>query len=112
MEKIYAVIKNSVVENTVIADEAKIVELFHPKADAVIEVTEATSPASIGFSYKNGKFIPPSPFKSWTLNENTGLWDAPTPRPKLEPGQYCDWDEEALSWTVADIPIMEDSTDK
>ena len=36
--------------------------------------------ASIGFTYNQtlDAFIPPKPFDSWTLNETTCLWEAPT----------------------------------
>lgn len=54
--------------------------------------------AGIGFSYDKTRdaFIPPKPFESWILNEETCLWDAPTPRP--EDGKDYTWDEATLSW--------------
>ena len=53
--------------------------------------------ASIGFSYDEERdaFIPPKPFSSWVLDEETCLWGAPIPNP--ENGKYF-WDEETLSW--------------
>jgi hypothetical protein len=41
--------------------------------------------AGIGYIYNEtlDAFIPPKPFDSWVLNEETCLWDAPTPRPEL-----------------------------
>jgi hypothetical protein len=53
--------------------------------------------AGIGYTYdaERDAFIPPQPFPSWTLNEDTCLWDAPTPYPGGEP-HY--WDEETLTW--------------
>ena len=41
-------------------------------------------------------FIPPKPFASWTLNEDTCLWDAPTPYP--EDGKLYQWEEASTSW--------------
>jgi hypothetical protein len=41
-------------------------------------------------------FIPPKPFNSWTLNEETCLWEAPTPMP--QDGTIYIWDEITLSW--------------
>tara|TARA_R110002153_G_scaffold59758_1_gene162843 strand:- start:861 stop:1154 length:294 start_codon:yes stop_codon:yes gene_type:complete len=37
--------------------------------------------AGIGFTYDRtlDAFIPPKPYASWTLNEDTCLWDAPEP---------------------------------
>ena len=39
--------------------------------------------AGIGFTYDAGRdaFIPPKPFASWTLDEATLVWSAPTPKP-------------------------------
>ena len=54
--------------------------------------------AGIGFTYDRTKdaFIPPKPFASWTLNEDTCLWDAPTSMPT--DGKFYDWDETTTSW--------------
>lgn len=54
--------------------------------------------AGIGYTYdaERDAFIPPSPFPSWTLNEDTCLWDAPTPYP--DDGKPYHWDEETLTW--------------
>ena len=54
--------------------------------------------AGIGFTYdaQRDAFIPPKPFASWVLNEDTCLWDAPTPMPT--DGKIYQWDEQSLSW--------------
>jgi hypothetical protein len=54
--------------------------------------------AGIGFTYdpQRDAFIPPKPFASWLLNEDTCLWDPPTPKP--DNGESYYWDESALSW--------------
>jgi hypothetical protein len=54
--------------------------------------------AGIGFTYDRTKdaFIPPKPFASWTLNEDTCLWDAPTSMPT--DGKFYEWDESTTSW--------------
>lgn len=51
--------------------------------------------AGIGFTYDITKdaFIPPQPFTSWSLNDDTCLWEAPIPYPT--DGAYYTWDEEA-----------------
>ena len=41
-------------------------------------------------------FIAPQPFDSWTLNETTCQWEAPTPKPDDE-NLYM-WDESTTSW--------------
>ena len=55
--------------------------------------------AGIGFKYDNAldAFIPPKPYASWDLNEDTCLWEAPTPMP-VEEGKFFAWDEDTLSW--------------
>jgi len=54
--------------------------------------------AGIGYSYdaELDAFIPPKPFESWLLNEETGTWDAPIPMP--EDDKIYRWDEEAGNW--------------
>jgi hypothetical protein len=54
--------------------------------------------AGIGYAYDpvRDAFIPPKPFASWLLNEDTCLWDAPTPMP--QDGKIYDWDEATTSW--------------
>ncbi len=54
--------------------------------------------AGIGFTYDSVRdaFIPPQPFNSWTLNEDTCLWDSPVPYP-TDDLRYS-WDEDTLAW--------------
>ena len=54
--------------------------------------------AGIGFTYDRTKdaFIPPKSFASWTLNEETCLWDAPISMPT--DGKFYEWDETTTSW--------------
>ena len=54
--------------------------------------------AGIGFTYDREKdaFIPPQPFASWILDEETCLWNAPVAHPN--DGKAYKWDEETLSW--------------
>ena len=54
--------------------------------------------AGIGYTYDpvNDVFYAPQPFASWTLNQTTWLWEAPTPYP-LD-GKVYDWDETTTSW--------------
>jgi hypothetical protein len=56
--------------------------------------------AGVGYTYDATRdaFIPPQPFPSWTLNESTCLWDAPTPMPT--DGKFYYWDEPTTSWVV------------
>jgi hypothetical protein len=54
--------------------------------------------AGIGYTYDSGRdaFIPPQQFASWTLNETSCIWEAPTPRPT--DGKVYAWDEAQLAW--------------
>lgn len=53
--------------------------------------------AGIGYTYDpvRDAFIPPKPYQSWLLNEETCRWFAPVPIP--EGGAYL-WDESTTSW--------------
>lgn len=57
--------------------------------------------AGIGYTYDDQRdaFIPPQPFSSWTLNEDTCLWNAPVPMPT--DGQLYQWDENTSSWVIS-----------
>ena len=54
--------------------------------------------AGIGYSYNEAldAFIPPKPFASWVLNEETCRWDAPVPYPS--DGLIYTWNEELGDW--------------
>lgn len=54
--------------------------------------------AGVGYTYDatRNAFIPPKPFDSWVLNEQTCLWDAPTSMP-IDDKKY-QWDELTTSW--------------
>jgi hypothetical protein len=54
--------------------------------------------AGIGYTFDAGRdaFIPPKPFNSWNLNEDTCLWEAPTPYPA--DGKMYRWDEDTTAW--------------
>jgi hypothetical protein len=54
--------------------------------------------AGIGYSYDyvRDAFIPPKPYASWTLNEDTCLWDAPVAYP--DDGKSYSWDEATTNW--------------
>ena len=54
--------------------------------------------ASIGYSYDEDRdaFIPPQPFPSWVLDEDTCRWEAPVARPTDD--KLYNWDEESQQW--------------
>jgi hypothetical protein len=60
--------------------------------------------AGIGFTYDRVKdaFIPPKPeYASWTLNDETCLWQAPVPMP--DDGKIYEWVESTTSWNEITI---------
>lgn len=54
--------------------------------------------AGIGYTYdtQNDVFYAPKPYPSWTLNESTWTWEAPTPMPT--DGKIYQWDESSQNW--------------
>ena len=54
--------------------------------------------AAIGsiFNAEKDAFYSPQPFPSWTLNQNTFVWEPPIPQPAPPPLTF--WNEEAGSW--------------
>lgn len=54
--------------------------------------------AGIGYTYDPNRdaFIPPKPFESWLLNEDTCNWESPIPYP--DDGKRYVWNEEIKNW--------------
>tara|TARA_R100001086_G_C11639870_1_gene204239 strand:- start:65 stop:457 length:393 start_codon:yes stop_codon:yes gene_type:complete len=54
--------------------------------------------AGIGYTYNENKdaFIPPKPYSSWTLNDDTCRWEAPVAYP--DDGKDYRWNEETTNW--------------
>ena len=54
--------------------------------------------AGIGYTYDSQRdaFIPPKPYPSWNLNEETCRWDAPVAMP-IDEKKYS-WDEATTNW--------------
>lgn len=56
--------------------------------------------AGVGFAYDKERdaFIPPKPFNSWVLNEDSCLWEAPISMPEVD-GPYA-WNEDLQQWIL------------
>jgi hypothetical protein len=54
--------------------------------------------AGVGYTYDSTRdaFIPPQPYNSWTLNEDTCQYDSPIPHP-IDDNMY-EWNEDTLTW--------------
>jgi len=59
--------------------------------------------AGIGYSYDyvRDAFIPPKPYASWAMNEETCLWDAPISYPT--DGKIYRWDENTQQWVETGV---------
>jgi hypothetical protein len=76
---------------------------IHYKSDCITHSKDQSKAlrknyAGIGYTYDESRnaFIPPKPYPSWALNEDTCLWDAPTARP--DDGKIYTWNEDTTSW--------------
>ena len=56
--------------------------------------------AGIGYTYDETRdaFIPPQPYASWLLDDDSCLWEAPVPYP--DDGEQYQWDEAAGEWVA------------
>lgn len=54
--------------------------------------------AGLGYTYDATRdaFVPPNSYQSWSLNENTCLWESPVPYPT--DGKRYTWDEATTNW--------------
>ena len=61
--------------------------------------------AGIGFQYDQSRdaFIPPKPFNSWILNEDSCRWESPIPYPQ-DNNKYS-WNEQTKSWDLIEDNI-------
>ena len=59
--------------------------------------------AGIGFSYDSERdaFIPPKPYASWVLDEDSCLWTAPIMYPA--DNKVYEWDEITITWKESTI---------
>ena len=59
--------------------------------------------AGIGYTYDSVRdaFYTPQPYASWTLNEDTCIWEPPVARP--DDDKYYNWDEDNTAWVETEI---------
>ena len=86
----------NIVVNCIVADA----EFVATQTDKTYVEYNDTKPAGIGYTYDEARdaFIPPKPYPSWILNEDTCRWEAPIPYPN--DGVMYSWDEEAGDWVA------------
>ena len=61
--------------------------------------------AGTGFTYDKTRdaFIPPKPHESWTLNEQSCLWEPPVAMPTN--GKRYSWNEDAQNWVEVEPAV-------
>ena len=98
----FAKVNNGIVEQVIVAE----LEFFQTFVDSSPGEWIQTSYngnirknyAGIGYTYDSGRdaFIPPKPYPSWTLVEETCQWTAPVAMPTDD--KMYQWDEATLTW--------------
>jgi hypothetical protein len=92
--KIFAIIKDTVVVNKIIADSKELAETLTGLLGVEIEDPRV---CEIGSSYVNNEFRDPAPYASWTYSEELNEWVAPVAKPEDE--NFYVWSEADLNWT-------------
>lgn len=61
--------------------------------------------AGVGYTYniELDAFVPPKPYSSWVLDNDTATWIAPVSKP--DDGKLYRWDEPTLSWVEIEEPV-------
>jgi hypothetical protein len=98
----FAKLENNIVTKVIVAE----VEFFQTFVDDTpgqwletkMDGSIRKNYAGIGFTYDKTRdaFIPPKQYESWTLNEDTCLWEPPVARPVDD--KIYDWNETDQTW--------------
>lgn len=102
--------ENIVTEVITGIDETELIEGLHPEVwygNFRGQVCKRTSYnnkirknyAGVGMIYDETRnaFYWPQPYPSWTLNEQSCVWESPTPYPN--DGKQYQWNEQTTEWT-------------
>lgn len=94
----FAKIENGIVVNVIIADQAFVDAQPGLWIETFPDRSQRKNYASKGDSWDalNNRFLKPKLFASWTLNENSGDWEPPIPKPN--DGNDYEWHEQAKKW--------------
>ena len=99
--RMFAKVNNHLVEKVIVADPSFFDTFVDSSPGTWIETSDQIRKnyAGIGYSYipSRDAFIPPKPFESWTLDEETCQWIPPIPYP--DDGRKYQWDE-VTQWDV------------
>lgn len=83
----------NIVENVIVCEDSNI----STQVGTHIKITSETYEAKIGdvYNQEKNKFVSLKPFDSWTLNQETLIWEAPKEKPT---DGFYRWDEDAQDW--------------
>jgi len=102
----FAKVKNKIVTKVIVAEQDFFNSFVDNEAGEWIETFKDRSQrknyASVGYTYDKDKdaFIPPKPYPSFILNEDTCIWEAPIPYPS--DNLFYKWNEETTSWDLVE----------
>jgi len=102
MSKYWAKVNNGLVEKVIVANDDFFDTFVDDSAGTWIETKMDGSIrknyAGTGFSYDSTRdaFIPPQPYPSWTLDEDTCLWECPKAYPS--DNKIYKWNETDKQW--------------
>jgi hypothetical protein len=102
----FALVKNGIVENVIVADKKFINNLDNSAQyiETWINGGKRKNYAGIGYSFDKSKnaFIPPKPYNSWVLDESC-LWKSPVPYPN--DNKAYDWLEDSQEWKLIESSL-------
>lgn len=77
-ERIWAVIDDGVIANTIVADDTFAASI-RPEHDDVVEITDLDPRPGVGWTVTAAGYRSPQPGPSWVWDESAQEWIAPTP---------------------------------
>jgi hypothetical protein len=98
----FAKIENNVVTQVIVAEQDFVDTQEGQWVQTSYNARIRKNFAGIGFTYDSQRdaFIPPKPYPSWALIENTCQWEAPIQMPT---DGYYKWDESTTSWVEVTV---------
>ena len=86
LPRVYAIVgEDGVIQNTILASREFMNTKPYGDAICIENTDEVKNEPGIGRNYDEtlNAFIEPKPYPSWILNEETGNWEAPVPKPTI-----------------------------
>ena len=98
MAQYFAEIKDNVVTQVIVADQSFVDSIGGDWVETDYDGKFRKNYAGLGYSYDSTRdaFIPPKPYDSWLLDEETCLWKSPVDMPT--DGKIYQWEEATQNW--------------